>query len=385
MWHKILLSLSRQYLRRRLARRPPRPLAELDPAQVRRVLLISATALGDTLFSTPAIRALKGRYPAWELEVLGHRVFGALLAPNPYISRVWAYPGRNLRLLRLIRDLRRRRYDLVIILHGNDPEATMLAHLTGAPYLIGSSGSPLAFAYSAQVTPPANLIAHAIERRLDYVRLLGADTGHKRMDLFLTPAELAEAETILSAHFGGIPPLLLALHPTGSDPYKWWPAANFIELGNFLVENYRAPLLIISGGQDRSPAEAIASRINAPSLVTGGRYPLRTVAALLGHCRLLVANDSGPLHLGLALGVPTIALIGADHPARIGPYQVEWGVSLHQREEVCGQEHCLLKKCPDNRCLTAIEVSAVEKLIKEWWEPRFLGSEFRVPGFEKKN
>ena len=61
--------------------------------------------------------------------------------------------------------------------------------------------------------------------------------------------------------------------------------------------------------------------------MTGGRFPLRTVAALLSHCRLLVANDSGPLHLGLALEVPTIALMGADHPRRVGPYGVEWGVA----------------------------------------------------------
>jgi ADP-heptose:LPS heptosyltransferase len=108
------------------------------------------------------------------------------------------------------------------------------------------------------------------------------------------------------------------------------------------------------------------------------------VAALLSHCRLLVANDSGPLHMGLALGVPTLALIGADHPARIGPYQVDWGASLHKRQAVCALEPCLLKKCPEPRCLTAIEVSEVAQLIKEWWEPRFLSSEFRVPSFEKK-
>jgi DNA-binding transcriptional LysR family regulator len=86
------------YLRRQVRRRPPRRLADLDPAQVRRVLLISATALGDTLLSTPAIRALKERYPDWQLEVLGHRVFGAILAHNPHVARLWAYPGRNRRL-----------------------------------------------------------------------------------------------------------------------------------------------------------------------------------------------------------------------------------------------------------------------------------------------
>lgn len=333
--------------------------------------MISNTALGDTLFSTPAIRALKERYPAWELEILAHRVFGALLTHNPHVAKVWTYPGRNRRLLALARQLRQRSYDLVIILHGNDPEATLLAYFSGAPYIIGSARSPLSFVYSATVafTDPDE---HAIERRLDYVRLLDANTIDKRMDLFLPPAETERAAAILTENFGGIPPLLLALHPTGSDPYKWWPKASFIELGNFLYESYHAPLLIISGAGDREQAEAIAAQITGPTLVTGGRFPLLTVAALLSYCRLLVANDSGPLHMGLALGVPTIGLLGADAPRRVGPHAVEWGVALHKREEVCNLQPCLLKKCPENRCLTAITVSELIKLIKDWWEPLFL-------------
>ena len=169
--HKLLMKLAHAYLARRVRPRPPRPLAELDLGAVRRVLLISNTALGDTLFSTPAIRALKERFPAWELEVLAHRVFGVLLAHNPHVAKIWTYPGRNRRLLTLARDLRSRAYDLVVILHGNDPEATLLAHLTGSPFIIGSAGSPLAFAYSAAVAP-AGPFEHAIERRLNFVRLL---------------------------------------------------------------------------------------------------------------------------------------------------------------------------------------------------------------------
>ncbi|MGB8991449.1 MAG: glycosyltransferase family 9 protein [Desulfobaccales bacterium] len=372
--HKILLKLARFYLARRVRRRPPRPLTDLDPEKVRRVLIISNTALGDTLFSTPAIRALKERYPAWELEVLAHRVFGALLAHNPYVAQIFTYPGRNRRLLSLVRDLRRRNYNLAIILHGNDPEATLLAYLSGAPYLIGSARSPLSFAYAATVAP-TDPHEHAIERRLDYVRLLGADTTDKRMDLFLPPEELERAAAILTTNFGRVPPLLMAFHPTGSDPYKWWPAASFVELGNFLYETYQAPLLIMSGSGDRPQAEAIAAQLAGPALVTGGRYPLLTVAALLSHARLLVANDSGPLHLGLALGVPTIGLLGADDPRRVGPYGVDWGMALHKRAEVCELDPCLLKKCPQNKCMEAIEVAEVVKLIQDWWEPRYQGPE----------
>jgi len=371
--HKFLMKLACLYLSHRVRRRPPRPLSGLDTGQVRRVLLISNTALGDTLFSTPAIRALKERYPTWELEVLAHRMFGDLLAHNPHVGRIYTYPGRNRRLLALARDLRRRGYDLVIILHGNDPEATLLAHLTGSPYIIGSAGSPLAFAYSAAVSP-AGPYEHAIERRLNYVRLLGAGTEDKRMDLFFPPGETDRAAAILKENFGALPPLLMAFHPTGSDPYKWWPAASFVNLGNFLYESYQAPLLIISGQGDREQAEAIAAKLPGPSLVTGGHFPLLTVAALMSHCRLLVANDSGPLHLGLALGVPSIGLLGADAPRRVGPYGVDWGIALHKREEVCTQTPCMLKKCPKNICMEAIEVADVVEMIKTWWEPRWLAS-----------
>ena len=365
------MKLARLYLTRRVRRQPPRPLTDLDLGGVRRVLLISATALGDTLFSTPAIRALKERFPAWEMEVLAHRVFGALLAHNPHVGRIFTYPGRNRRLFTLARDLRLRAYDLVVILHGNDPEATLLAHLTGSPFIIGSARSPLAFAYAAAVAP-AGPLEHAIEQRLDYVRLVGADTADKRMDLFLPPEELARAAAILTENFGALPPRLMAFHPTGSDPYKWWPAASFIELGNFLYERYQSPLLIISGTKDRSAAEAIAAQLPGPTLVTGGRIPLLTVAALLSHCRLLVANDSGPLHMGLALGVPTIGLLGADDPRRVGPYGVDWGMALHKRGEVCDLEPCRLKKCPRNLCMEAIQVADVVEMIKTWWEPRWL-------------
>lgn len=96
------------------------------------------------------------------------------------------------------------------------------------------------------------------------------------------------------------------------------------------------------------------------------------MAALLGCCRLLVANDSGPLHLALAQGVPSIALMGADHPRRVGPYQVDWGAFLYRKEGVCPQEHCLNQACADNRCLQAIRVADVIDLLRSWWEPRYL-------------
>lgn len=362
------MSAARRYLERQVSQRPPRPLNALDPLLVRRVLLLNFTALGDLLFSTPAIRALKETYPAWCLDLLVKPQFASLMASNPHIHRLWQYPGRGPGFFKLMQQLSRQGFDLAIILHGNDPEATLLAQAAGSPYVIGSAKSPLSFAYSAGVAQTGPF-RHAIEHRLDFVRLVGADAADKRMELFLPAGAQAEADTLLSRHFGASAVRPLALHPTGSGAYKWWPQENFSALGEYLHEHYQAPLLIISGRQDRPAAESLAARLPGPTLVTGGRYPLATVAALLQRARLLVANDSGPLHMALALGVPSIALIGADHPARIGPYGVEWGTYLYEKETVCSEARCLNQKCRDNRCMPAITVAAVVRKIAEWWEP----------------
>ncbi|MBM4285184.1 MAG: glycosyltransferase family 9 protein [Deltaproteobacteria bacterium] len=367
--HRPWLLAVKTYLRTAVRKRPGRPLEELEPDRVRRVLILNATALGDLLFSTPALRALRETYPAWEQELLVTPALAPLLAHHPGVTRLWAYPGRGLGLLRLMRELREQAYDLAVILHGNDPEATLLAHGSGSPWLIGSAKSPLAFAYAARVAHP-DPFEHAVERRLDYVRLLGADTADTSMEIFLPRAERERARDILATHFGAAPEMLLALHPSGSAPYKRWPLENFAELGRHLQEHYGAALLIISGVQDRTVAEALAARLPGPALVTGGRHSLTTTAALLSSCRLFVGNDSGPLHLALALQVPTLALMGADHPRRVGPYRVDWGDFLYRKEEVCDTEPCRTRRCRDNLCLQAITVRDVTTRLEAWWLQR---------------
>jgi ADP-heptose:LPS heptosyltransferase len=370
VWHKLLVKLTRQFIRRQMRHRPRRPLSELKVETVRRVLLINSTALGDLLFSTPAIRGLKKRFPAWELDILVQPGLTALIQNNPYLAHCWSFPGRNRQLLQLAQDLRARHYDLVIILHGNDPEVSLLAWLTGSPFVIGSDKSPLSFSYSHGVAS-SGPFEHAIERRLKFVKPLGVEVQNKRMEIFLAPAIKKEAADILTKHFGGPPPRLIALHPGGSEPYKHWPLDYFVTLGKFLNQTYQACFLIISNNSERILAETLADRIAAPAVVTGGRYNLLTVAALLSQSHLFVGNDSGPLHLALALQTPSIGLLGADDPHRIGPYQVDWGACLF-KEEACHRNPCVTKRCLRTLCLEAIQPEEVIRLIQDWWEQKFL-------------
>lgn len=370
MWHKFLLFLTRLYIRRQQRRRPCQPLSELRTDKVRRILLINSTALGDLLFSTPVIRCLKRNFPAWEVDIVVQPGLKSLLQHNPDLQHCWDFPGRSLRLLKLAKTLRARSYDVVIILHGNDPEASLLAWRSGSPFIIGSGKSPCSFAYSYGVAPgpPGE---HAIEKRLNFIRPLGVTIDNKHMDMFLPASVKSQAETILTRHFGKVPTMLVAFHPGGSAPYKQWPLENFIKVGKFLKKVYNAHFLLISTRAERDLAQSLVHGLEAPALVTGGSYDLLTVAALLSRCRLFVGNDSGPLHLALALRTPSIGLLGADDPKRIGPYQADWGSCIF-KEEACLRNPCLTRDCPRSRCLEAIQPGEVIRLIQEWWQPQFL-------------
>lgn len=370
--YNLRLGLATLWLRWRQRRRPVRPWQEWRPEAVHRVLLINSTALGDLLFSTPAIRGLAERFPAWQVDILVQSGLRPLMAADPHLHRCWGYPRSMAGFWRLARDLQDQPYDLVIILHGNDPEATLLARWTGAPFLIGSAHSTLRFAYSLAV-PRQGLSEHAIERRLNFVRPLGVEVQAKQMAICLPPEVRQRAATLLTEHFGQPPQLLMALHPGGSDAYKRWPGARFVQLGRWLHQTYDANLLIIGSAGERDLGEALASQAGAPALVTGGRFDLLTVAGLLSHCGLLVGNDSGPYHLGLALGVPSLGLFGADAPERVGPYQAPWGQAIFQ-PAACPRNPCITRRCPRPLCLEAISTEDVCRLIQQWWEPHFLAS-----------
>lgn len=341
-----------------------RSFEQADMGRVRRILLMTTTAIGDTLLSTPAIRAVKESYPDKEVHVLCHARNQLLLKENPYLSRLLLYQGKRKGVWPLIKTLQGQNYDLVVILHSNDPEAVPLAWATGAPHIIGPGTSRFAYLLSRSVFCHEES-RHAIERRLDLVRVIGADTKNKAMDLFLPPQWRESSRSILEKKWETPKGPLIGLHPTGSGSYKWWPGEYFSTVLRELSRNFQARFLLFSTQQEAAVARSIAENMEKETLLVQGEFDLLEAAGLMKQCALMIANDSGPLHMALALDIPTVALIGADSPLRIGPYQVPNSAYLYHKEAVCPEVRCLNKKCRDNRCLKAITPEEVLGVIEE--------------------
>jgi ADP-heptose:LPS heptosyltransferase len=320
------LVLAATMRRRAAAGRRPRPLAEFDPAHVRRILVVSSTAIGDTLFATPAWRALRQRYAT--ARIVGHlrdKVV-PLFADNPHLDAIIPYAGGYRRFLSTIAALRRERFDVALIFHGIGPQAIPMAVLSGAPFVVRiPNSSAYGYLLSNAEASPENLPypdEHAIRCRLRIAGMVDAKSDDVRMVLPV-PTSDQEAATALLAQAGVEPQApLLGLVPGAAAAFKCWPAHRFVAAAKHLLEGRPGWRVVVLGSaRERRLALEVARGVGPAAVSLAGLSNLRVLRGAIAKLRLLVTNDTGPLHVAVAIGVPTVSLFGATDSRGTGPVQ----------------------------------------------------------------
>jgi heptosyltransferase II len=275
---------------------------------IRRILFIRLDRVGDVVLSTPAIEALKRNYPGSEITVLLRPQTAALLENNPHVDRcvildAGAGPAEQYRILQ---DLRRRRFDLAV-----DPcvdwklSTALIAWLSGAQCRIGyPCGGREAF-FTTIAGHPGNH-AHMAEVILGTLMPLGIDRTNPQPRLYLTDEERKQAAGWLVERTGGVKPLI-GIHPGAYYATQRWLPEHFAVLADRLQESF--DVVLFGGPADEGIVHRIQSLMSGRTLkvVTPD---IRWFAALLSSCRLFVCNNSGPLHVASALGIPTVSIMG---------------------------------------------------------------------------
>ncbi len=350
------------------------PAPPWDPASVRSIVLINTTALGDTLFSTPAIRAIRGAFPKAKIIALVSPTAKEVLLYNPHLNGIIDHPGRvNLpfffRLPSLLRKIRQEAFDVAVVLHGNDPDAVPLAYLSGATYRFGLAKSRLAFLLTH---PFAFDIpdTHYIHMWLTHLKGLGISFKGEEMEIFLSREEEDAAERILVAQRLS-PGRIVGIHPFANKLRdKLWSFDRVVELGAAIVREGYTPLLF-GGLSERKVAEEMAEQSEGRMISLAGRLTLRQTMALIKRCVLFISVDSGPLHVAQALGVPTVALFGPSDPKLTGPL-LSPAVVVYNKWECspCGWRPCPYQvACMDSIGVEDV-VNAARSLLKRSEEGR---------------
>jgi heptosyltransferase-1 len=347
---------------------------QVKPEQVQRILVIKLCCMGDGLLAVPAVRAVARHFPNASLTCLctsrNREVFEGL----PYFEEVIALGvsgtgglreiilGAAPGLLRLMRDLRRRRFEIVLDLDLYFRATPAIGYLTGAPVRAGfqTEGAPgRERLFTHRVLRLRD--RHEVECFLDLVAALGVPRVEDHLEFATDSASESTADRLLAEGGIGADTSFAVLVPGSSKnwPEKQWPAESFAAVGDALTQEYGLAIVLVGAAFERQLCERVAAAMRAPALSLAGRTTIKQTGHVLRRARLTVSNDTGPMHLSAAVGTPVVALFGPTDERKWRP----WGdqhVVVADRSG-CGPCYYLseMPVCEHRDCLRRIPVDAV--------------------------
>lgn len=341
------------------------------------ILLVRLRLIGDVVFTTPAIRAIRRQYPDARIAYIVEEEAAAVVRQNPHLDEVIVAssptsPGRLRADLALIRRLRRERYDLAIDFHGG-PRSSLLTWASGAPTRIGYEVTGRSWMYTTRVPRPRALRPrHSVEGQWDVLLSLGIAPPNPETDATEMPEDpvaRAVVDRRLSEAGVGKHDAIVVVHVSAGNPFRRWPAASFVELIHRLVaSDPNRRIILTSGPSDAGAASIIAEEAKREipaaarmAIVQCGEFDLAELRALIGRSALYIGGDSGPLHVAGTTRVPVVGLYGPTLPVRSQPYRST--ACVNEAAEVAGLScrPCDQRRCVpgDFRCLTGISAESV--------------------------
>jgi lipopolysaccharide heptosyltransferase I len=325
----------------------------LEQCPAQRIALLKPSALGDIIHSLPVLTALRHRFPAAHITWIVNRSYEALLvghrdldATLPF-DRAAAARGPFSALItwgRFLRTLRRQEFDLVVDLQGLFRSGVM-ARASGAPRRLGlSTAREGATWFYTDVVPVADFNAvHAVDRYWRIAEALGVGDLQKEFHVPLT----ADAGRWADAELADCPRPWLMLGPGSRWVTKRWPPESFAYLARRAQAEHGGTVVLVGAPNETELSADVQRRITGPSVDLTGRTSLPQLAAVLARADVMLANDTGPLHLAAALGRPVVAPYTCTKVLLNGPY----GAASGAVESRVWCQGSYLKRCGRMECM----------------------------------
>jgi lipopolysaccharide heptosyltransferase II len=302
-----------------------------------KILLIRLRQIGDVIFTTPAVRGLRQRFPDAYLTYIVEPPAAPVVEHNPHLDQVitaWRRKGPS-QLgydLALGLRLRRERYDVAIDFHGG-PRSSLLTWLSRAPIRVGYEVAGRSWMYTRRVARPRALRArHSVENQWDLLAALDIPPPIPStfpVEMTVDPSAAATVADRLSRAGVAATDRVIVVHVSAGNPFRRWPLESFAALVGALASREPARRIIVtSGPSEHEAAGHVIARGRAALGPTGhdrvvscGELSLDELRALLDRASLYIGGDSGPLHIAAATAVPIVGLYGPTLPARSAPWR----------------------------------------------------------------
>lgn len=333
-----------------------------------RILIRAVNWVGDAVMTTPAIGLVRQHFPQAKITVLANPLVGELFSNHKWVDRVITFDrnGRHKGIsgrFRLARELRKESFDMAIILP-NSFDSALVPWLAGIPVRLGKSSDGRGLMLTDRYIPEKHAaVIHEVDYYLKLVRSFGISGQVDSPRLFVTPAEESDAVRFLRENGIAENDFVIGINPGAAygSAKRWYPE-KFAGVAQQLSKKWSAKVVVFGGPGEAGIAADIEQCLAGECLNLAGKTTLRQLMALIGRCNFFVSNDSGPMHMAAALGVPLAAIFGSTDHSTTSPYTSN-AVVVRQNVD-CAP--CKRKECPlDHRCMTTVTVEDVVQAALE--------------------
>ena len=262
--------------------------------------------MGDTLWGTPSIRAVKKKFPQVSIDLIIQPQWIALFKNNKNISNLIPYHSKWYRQILLLPSLLKSNYDHVLIFHANRDVGRILPWLRTSSVWSHQNINILPGLSKNQIVSIDKPV-HGILRRITMIEKIHVPSDGTHMDIFFSDDEINEAKLFLKTH-NILSKGFIYLNIGGSVLYKQWPINKFIYLSKTILQKTSLSIVLGGDSEDKSRVDDISKQLDRRRVAQASHRSLIENCALISQAQILITPDSGPMHIGYALKVPTISL-----------------------------------------------------------------------------
>lgn len=338
---------------------------------IKKILVIDLDNIGDVAMASFLPRSLKKLYPDSYVAFLAKEYSAGVVENNPFVNEIiifnpwWSRDrlNRSFKLwdaLRLILRIRALKFDMAFIVNADWRKAA-LAFVCGIPLRIGESKKRASLFLTKLIPFVDDPKKHRVTYNTELLKIAGGRDEEVTLEIFPSVNAKNWAQDFLAKNKIAADTLWVGIHPGAGHPARIWPAAYFVQLVKLLLERQNIHVLLFGTDRDKNVQE-IANTIQSSRLTVVKNIDVQQMAALFQKCAVVVAQDSGPMHVAVAAGAKVVAVFGPSNEHRFGPYGREQKtMTANVSCRPCGSD----PECDDRQCLLQISPEQVFKAVEE--------------------
>ncbi|HEY5534134.1 MAG TPA: glycosyltransferase family 9 protein [Ignavibacteria bacterium] len=333
---------------------------KIDKSKINKILVIKFGGMGDLLLMTPMLPNLRRYFPDAEIDIFTLKRSRDILIDNPYVTRILTFtPGTNSSWF-LINNIRKKKFDLVIDLFCN-PRTALITRLSGAKYRFGFKFKGRNYAYNIKARGRGGEV-HNVDFNLDALRELGIPIVTKKLNLCINVVH-EEFATKFIVENNIKSKSTMGICVTGGWETKKFKVSDYIKVMKMINALYDVNFVLFWGNEiEKKDCETIHKEFGNNSFLIPDS-PIRYLAAIIRECDLIIGNDSGPMHIAVAVETPVLGIYGPTKPMLQGPYGEK---NLTVVNDGLDCLYCDLLECKiGNICMTQLSKEKIIAKLKE--------------------